>query len=161
MDFAVVSTETLVRMKKATAVVLATERIIDPGIAEHCKLLNDVSGIATLWSCEGHKASSPAKRNKPYMILACSQVGRPFLNALIKNLIGDPVECYTQITLKMLELPWVGTPGDFQLITSDKPEDYYYAWGIHSIFATDDLRMYEDLRNEWLAAIKKTIKQFS
>jgi len=161
MDFAVVDTKTLVRMKKAASIVLATERIIDPGIAEHCKLLNGVPGIATLWSCEGHKASSPAKPNKPYLVLACSQVGRPFLNALVKNLIGDPIECYTQITLKMLELPWVGNSGDFQLVTSELPEDYYYAWGIHSIVRTDDLNFYQSLRDEWLAAIKKTIEQFS
>ncbi|QXO09566.1 hypothetical protein pEaSNUABM11_00142 [Erwinia phage pEa_SNUABM_11] len=161
MDFAVVSTETIVRMKKATTAALNTERIIDKNIAEHCALLNAVPGVATLWSCEGHKAGSPTKPNKPYLIFACSQVGRPFVSALVKNLIGDPIENYTQITLKMLELPWVGTPGDFQLVTSQDPADYYYAWSIQSIVRTDEMDFYQSLRDEWLTAITKTIKQFS
>lgn len=160
MDFAVVSTDTIVRMKKRTTIVLNTQRIIDPGITEHCALLNGVPGVSVLWSCEGHLIEAGKPEKKPYLVLACSQQGRAFLAALFRNLLSDPVDNYTEIGLTQLELPWVGNDADYATAYSDKPEDYYYAWSIRCI-VSGELDIYRAEREMWLDAIKKTIKQFS
>jgi hypothetical protein len=156
MDFAVVSTDTIVRMKKAAAITLATERLIDKNIAAHCELLNKVSGVATVYSCEGHLTQEDGLPRRPYIMMACTRQGLPFVEALMKAALDDPTYavCHCEVTLA--ELPWVENSQGYEY----EPQDFYYAWILRGD-TSDHHMLMSQIREHWLVAINNTIKQFS
>lgn len=156
MDFAVVSTDTIVRMKKATAITLATERLIDKNITAHCELLNSMPGIATVFSCEGHLTAADGLPRRPYIMMACTRQGLPALEALMKEFISDPIyaACHCEVTLH--ELPWV----ESSMGWAYDPNEYYYSWIVRGD-SSDNHQVMNQIREHWLESIKKTIKQFS
>jgi hypothetical protein len=156
MDYAVVSTEHIVRMKKQTAIVLATERLIDKNIAKHCELLNKVAGVATVFSCEGHLTQEDGLERRPYIMMACTRQGLPFVEALMKAAMEDPTYAGSRCEVTLAELPWIEDSRGYEY----EPQDFYYAWILRGDTA-DHHQMMSQIREHWLVAIENTIKQFS
>jgi len=156
MDFAIVKTDVLVRMKKQCTAILNTPNVIDGGIHEHVALLNAQPGVAVVASCEGHTESPTREANRPYLMLMVSFQGLPFIKALAPEMIHDILTAPTHLEIVRAVYPWADEDSDPEL----NPENYYHAWIFRGEIDSNRV-VIENTRCEWLAQIREVASQFS